>query len=255
MKKIVIANWKMNGIQTDWQAWASHAAQFSGEIDNAEVVLCAPAAAFHIVSQHIINAPRISLGAQSIHSKECGAFTGETSLNMLKDFAGDYALVGHSEYRQMRHIEGNQLGEQMRACVRAGVTPVLCIGESSLEREQGKTISVLDEQLEESLKDVHFPNPEDIMIAYEPVWGIGGVNASKTPEVQDVKEVFRFIKSALKERFGDVGLDIPLLYGGSIDAGNVTSFMQELSIQGVLVGSASLKFDVFEAIVRRVNTI
>lgn len=254
MKNIIVANWKMHGTREDWVSWATSSKEISKKCENVDVVLCAPSAAFSTVEEVVEGEYSIHLGGQSVHEREQGAFTGETSVSMLKEFGAKYSLIGHSEYRKMFNIKEGQLKGQIEQCLATGITPILCIGESAEEREQGKTNAVLKAQLEESLKDVHFLAEQKIVIAYEPVWGISSV-ASKTPEVADIEGVFSFINSELSASFEGVCKSIQLCYGGSVDAGNVERFMAELGIHGVLVGSASLKSDVFQDIVRKVNQI
>lgn len=244
----------MHGIIEDWKNWVDACHQYVKDINKTRIVLCTPSAAFSIVGKQIGNVEDscVFLGAQSIHHLEQGAYSGEISLPMLQCFGGKYTLVGHSEYRKMHNIQACQLREQMKASLRHDVMPILCIGESHEERRDGKTVEVLESQLEDALGDIHFSKASALAVAYEPVWGISSV-ASKTPEPDDVKDVFRFIRSWLVDRYGDIAEDIPLLYGGSVDAENVVTFMENLGINGVLVGSASLKSDVFQDIVRRVD--
>lgn len=250
MKKIIIANWKMNP-QTLREAVAL--AKISGEMSRgakkAAVVICPPSVFLSEVAKAL---PRGRLlGAQDVFWKEFGAYTGEVSPAMLKNLGVRFVLVGHSERRELG--EGNDIvNKKVRRALESGLTPVLCIGERSRD-EDGIYLSFLKNELEEGLRGVKKNEMARMIIAYEPLWAIGeGAPRADTPD--ETFEVAIFIRKILNALYGkDVALAVPVLYGGSVNAKNAGPFLERGGVQGLLVGRSSLAPKEFGEIIRSVE--
>ncbi len=247
IRPVFAANWKMNHGPSDARAMiASFTARFAPRSD-ATLIFFPPALSLTTVVHALGPRSDIGVGVQNIWLEEKGAFTGENSAPMAKDAGATYVLVGHSE---RRHIFGESEAQTARKCaiaVRNGLTPILCIGELLSEREHGATREVVLRQLYAGIAELQ---PEEIArmaIAYEPVWAIGtGKNA--TPE--DAAEVHGWIRRALADRIGDAASEVPLLYGGSVNAANAKSLLSAENVDGVLVGGASLDAEIWAGICR-----
>ena len=244
-KTIVAGNWKMNGslLKTKQIIIGTIARLWDIEIkENSDVVFIPPFIYIPTASS-LLEDSNFSLGAQNMFYEDKGAFTGEISPLMLKEFKVKYVVIGHSE---RRHIfgESNELIEKkVKKAVEEGLTPILCVGETLEEREADKTWEIIEEQLASALKG--FDTLPDIVIAYEPVWAIG---TGKAATREDAEEVISKIRQWLKEHFGRD--DVSILYGGSVKAANVEQFASSKEIDGALVGGASLKPDEFAIIVK-----
>ena len=189
----------------------------------------------------------LGVGAQNVHYEESGAFTGEVSAKMLKDVGATRALVGHSERRNIFKEPDSVMGKKVRACLDFDLMPVYCLGETLEQRKNGKTKQVVEKQLKDGLEGVEPQKLHLVTIAYEPVWAIGtGVNA--TPE--QAQEVHSFIRERLTEMFGkEYAEQVRIIYGGSVKPDNVKALMKGPDVDGVLVGGASLKPDLFLPII------
>jgi triosephosphate isomerase len=247
--KIIAGNWKMN---TDLEGAKSLA---TGVVDGlagrppaegVEVVLCPPAIWLPVVADRIAASP-VKLGAQNVHKEQDGAFTGEISIAMLKSVGCSYVIVGHSERRSMFGESDMDVSNTARAVVNAGLTPIVCIGETLSEREGGEYRSVIDRQARTIFAGLLATNVRKYVIAYEPIWAIGtGRNA--TPE--QAQEVHAQIRSITAEVYGDeIAQEVPIIYGGSVKADNAVNLLQQPDIDGALVGGASLDAGAFLAIV------
>ena len=244
---LAVGNWKMNTTLQEAVTLASNLRRLL-EADpptGVQTVLCPPFISLaHL--HDLLNDSNIALGAQNLHHEPSGAFTGEISPTMLKDLCR-YVIIGHSERRHLMREGYHVVGQKMKAAVDAKLIPILCVGETLSQRRQGAAESVVRRQLETGL--AHVPNPAGIIIAYEPVWAIGtGVPA--TPVV--VADITGgAIRAELSKLYDDeTAHHTPVLYGGSVNPDNVSAFLQEPSIQGSLVGGASLNADQFAQIVR-----
>lgn len=213
-----------------------------------EVVVCPPFTALRSV-QTVIDADRLQfgLGAQNCHWQEKGAFTGEVSPLMLAKLDVSYVVVGHSERRHIFGETDEQVAKKVRAVIDHGMRPILCVGETLEQREAGSTSEVVVSQLDAGTGKVSQNEADKLVIAYEPVWAIGtGKNA--LPE--DANSVAVLVRERLAERFGQASERIRILYGGSVKAGNVASFVAQPHVDGALVGGASLDPEEFARIVR-----
>ncbi|MCP5102709.1 MAG: triose-phosphate isomerase [bacterium] len=188
--------------------------------------------------------PRIKTGAQNIHFEEQGAFTGEISPLMLKNIV-EYVLIGHSERRQLFHEQDPELNKKIKTALTHRFTPILCIGESLEEREEGKTFKIIETQLDKDLDGLSSAEIEKIVIAYEPIWAIG-TGRTATPE--QAQQVHAFIRKVLQGKMASPET-MRILYGGSVKPGNSYELLSQNDINGALIGGAALQVDSFFAII------
>ena len=236
MKKLIAGNWKMNGSLA-----ANHALVqamldgLKGVDPKAEMALCAPAV-YLAQMQDLLAGSAVAWGAQDVSAQEQGAYTGEISAAMLKDFACRYAIVGHSERRQYHAESDAVVAAKAQRALAAGITPIVCVGETLAEREANQTEAVVKRQLAAVIHAVTHCTSE-IVVAYEPVWAIG-TGKTATPEMaQAVHAVLRKQISAATQHPERV----KILYGGSMNAANAASLLAQPDIDGGLIGGASLK--------------
>ncbi|SDJ91220.1 triose-phosphate isomerase [Microbulbifer yueqingensis] len=241
-KPLVAANWKMNGSR-------AFVEEFFGAFDLAgvevDVAICPPFPYLSLVADCVasVASERLSVGAQNASQEESGAYTGEVSTGMLADFGVQYVIVGHSE-RRSRYGESSELvAEKFSAVKRAGLVPILCVGETLEEREGGHTLEVVRAQLEAVTDFAGNDAWHGAVVAYEPVWAIG---TGKTATPEQAQEVHRFIR----EKLGEAGAETPLLYGGSVKGANAGALFAQADIDGALVGGASLDAKEFAGICR-----
>lgn len=240
-RKLVAGNWKMNGLRA---ALPEVRAIVDGarSLDRVDLAVCPPATLAALVGEALRGSP-IALGGQDCHHKAAGAHTGEISAEMWADLGARFVIVGHSERRQFHGETDAIVAAKAVAACRAGLSPIICVGESLQERDVGETLSVIARQLAGSVPD-DAARP-DTVIAYEPVWAIG---TGRTPTLAQVEEVHQAIGRALDARFGAAGRQIRALYGGSVKPDNAASLLAVAGVDGALVGGASLKAADFLAI-------
>ena len=208
------------------------------------MVVCVPAIDIPAVSE-ALKGTNIRLGAENVHFAEKGAYTGEISAAMLKEYGVEYVIIGHSERRQYFGETDETVNKRTLTALSAGLTPIVCVGETLEERETGKTEAVLHRQLEEGLKGVE--DLTKLVIAYEPVWAIG---TGKTATAAQANETIGYIRKTLGELFCEkCAAKVRIQYGGSMNAGNCKELMAQEEIDGGLIGGASLKAPDFSAIV------
>jgi triosephosphate isomerase len=243
---LVAGNWKMNGSST------ANAELVAGIIDGIpggsgfSLLVCPP---FPYVAAIAAQADgsAVSVGAQNVSEHEKGAFTGEVAPSMLKDVGCEYVIVGHSERRALYGETSEQVAAKFVAAQGAGLTPILCVGETLEEREAGSTEAVVDEQLDAVLEAAGIEAFAAAVIAYEPVWAIG-TGMTATPE--QAQDVHRHIRGRLADRNEDIAASVQILYGGSMKGDNAPGLLAQPDIDGGLIGGASLKADDFLAIAR-----
>ena len=208
---------------------------------SSEVVICAP---FPYLSQveALITHSQVKLGAQNLNASPAGAFTGEVSANMIKDFGARYVIVGHSERRSLYRETSSLVAEKVKAALDNDLTPLLCVGESLEQREAGETETVVAEQINAVIELVGIGAFRNIIIAYEPVWAIG---TGKTASPEQAQAVHLFIRSLLGESNESIAQGTPILYGGSMNAGNANELISCADIDGGLIGGAALKAEDF----------
>jgi triosephosphate isomerase len=250
MPDIVIAgNWKMNKNAVEAVQLARAVKDGLAGPGNAppgtEVVLCPPSIFLTSVGDAVQGSP-VKIGAQNMHFEDSGAFTGEISPLMLRDIC-QYVVLGHSERRQLFCETDGLVNQKVKSALRHGLRPIMCVGETLAERESGQAASVIAGQVRAGLAEL--VDITGLVIAYEPVWAIGTGQAA-TPEIA-AEIMGGSIQSTLEAMFGTAADGVPILYGGSVNPGNVVSFMNQGPINGALVGGASLQAEQFVEIVQR----
>ena len=207
----------------------------------SEVVVCAP---FPYLSQveTLITHSQVKLGAQNLNTNSSGAFTGEVSANMIKDFGAKHVIVGHSERRSLYGETSSLVAEKVQAALDNDLTPLLCVGESLEQRESGETEIVVAEQINTVVELVGIDAFRNIIIAYEPVWAIG---TGKTASPEQAQAIHLFIRDLLRESNEGIAQRTPILYGGSMNAGNARELISCADIDGGLIGGAALKAEEF----------
>jgi triosephosphate isomerase len=238
-RPLVAGNWKMNGLKAS-AAELGKIMQGAGDLwQKVDLMICPPATltmTFAVVAL----GSKISIGAQDCHVEPAGAFTGDISAEMLADLGAVAVIVGHSERRTLHKETDTEVRAKAQAAWRAGLTAIVCIGETRAEREAGQTLAVLGRQLDGSLPGG--ATARNLVIAYEPVWAIG---TGLTPTLADVAQAHAFIRGRLNERHGAAGASVRVLYGGSVKPSNARELMGVSDVDGALVGGASLKAEDF----------
>lgn len=243
----VAGNWKMNNTVAEARQLIFAMSMGLRAVEGVEKVICPPFTAL-LPAAALLQGTDIGLGAQNMHWEEKGAFTGEVSPSMIKEFCR-YVILGHSERRAYFCETDETVNRKVLAAQKHDLTPIVCVGETLEERESGKTESVVERQVRLGLKDVQPEFAARLVIAYEPVWAIGTGRAAKVEDAAHV--IGRVIRPLLAEMFDeDVAQSVRILYGGSVNASNAAEFLQHPEIDGALVGGASLKSEDFVAIVR-----
>jgi triosephosphate isomerase len=243
-RPLVAGNWKMNGLRRSAAELETIIAN-SSELPRAVELLVCPPATLIVSFAEIARGSRLTIGGQDCHREPAGAFTGDISAEMLADAGAAAVIVGHSERRTHHNETDAEVCAKARAAWRAGLTAIVCIGETAAERQVGRTLDVLGKQLDGSLPDG--ATGDNLVLAYEPVWAIG---SGLTPTTTDVAQAHRFIRERLTARFGAVAERVRILYGGSVKPANARELMTVPNVDGALVGGASLKADEFLAIAR-----
>ncbi|NCX93638.1 MAG: triose-phosphate isomerase [Gammaproteobacteria bacterium] len=247
--KWVMGNWKMNGSFETIQALLAGIISHSKDL-KVEVAVAPSYPYLKWVADHLQSA-QIHMGAQDLSAHESGAYTGEVSANMLKECGCAYVIVGHSERRQY-HAETDALvAKKVKAALKVGLKPVICVGETLQERESGATEAVVSRQLQAVLNECGIEALEDAVIAYEPVWAIG-TGLAATPD--QVQSVHHFLRSELKKSNQALADKIKIVYGGSVKSSNAPELFQLPDVDGGLIGGASLKADEFLSICRAAET-
>lgn len=246
-KKIIAGNWKMNLNHQEAAALASGLVETLGDMQEVDVVLCPTFTSLQAVRE-VIADTRISLGAQNMFWEPAGAFTGEISADMLLTLGCEYVILGHSERRTYFGDTDENVARKVRAAIDAGLTPIVCVGETREEREDGVTEEVVERQVRRAFGELTPDQFKGCVVAYEPVWAIG-TGLTATPE--QAQEVHAFIRGILAKVF-DLGLagSTRIQYGGSMKPDNARELLLQPDIDGGLIGGASLKTGPFTAIVK-----
>lgn len=247
---LVAGNWKMNKTVAEARELVSVMSAKLGEIPNVEKVLCPPFLAIPALAG-LLEGSGIGLGAQNLHWEEKGAFTGEVSSGMIKEFC-QYVIIGHSERRTYFGETDESVNRKLHAALKAGLIPIVCVGETLEQYDAGATSDVVRRQISAGLTGIDSANVAGIVVAYEPVWAIGTGKASSGENANFVHQ--QVIRPALSDLFGAGGAEsIRILYGGSVTAANASEFFAYPDIDGALVGGASLKADEFVAITKAIS--
>ena len=235
MKSLIAGNWKMNGLSASAREVEALIAKFSGSMpDDRDVLICPPATLLASFAQSYED-EGIQFGGQDCHAKETGAHTGDISAGMLADAGAAYVIVGHSERRADHGETDAKIRAKAEAALNAGLSPIICVGETREEREAGRALAVVESQLNGSIPETQ----SAFVIAYEPVWAIG---TGLTPTIDDIAEMHAAIRKQTRD-------DIRILYGGSVKPGNAKEILAIPDVNGALVGGASLKAEDFYGII------
>lgn len=244
---IIAGNWKMNMTRNDAIDLVKGLGKAIEGVEGVEVVVCPPFTGLDAAGQ-VCKDFGIGLGAQNMHWEASGAFTGEISPLMIKDLGCKYVIIGHSERRQYFGETNETVNAKVKAALANGLIPIMCVGETLEQREEGITDRVCREQVLEGLQGIEAGKLKELVVAYEPVWAIG---TGKSASAKDAEHVINYIRSVLAEQLGiDIARKIRIQYGGSVKPDNVEELMAQPNIDGALVGGASLKADSFAGIVR-----
>ena len=248
-RKIVAGNWKMNLDRRAARDLTAAVAARRAEAGAVELVLCPPAVYVETVAATLAAAPAdIGLGGQNAHDKASGAFTGEVAPAMLVDLGCRYVILGHSERRTLCGETDAAVNAKTRAALAAGLTPIVCVGETLQEREAGRTAAVVTTQVQGSLAGIPATDLDKIVVAYEPVWAIGTGRVATPQQAQEVHGLIRGLLAGLASP--EVAGRIRIQYGGSVKPDNAAELASRPDIDGALVGGASLKADDFLGIAR-----
>jgi len=245
-KPLIAGNWKMHGTRAQTTELLEALKPPAAAARDREVVVAPPYTALETAAR-LLTGTTIGLAGQNLHWEPKGAYTGEISGEMLKDAGCTYVIIGHSERRQYFGETNELVRQKIEAGLRAGLKPIVCIGETLREREGGNTLPVIERQLRDGLANFSREVVRGLTIAYEPVWAIG---TGKTAMPEQAQEVHAELRRLLHELAGEAGGEaIRLLYGGSVKADNIDSLMAQTDIDGALVGGASLDAEAFSRII------
>jgi triosephosphate isomerase len=244
---VFAANWKMNHAPADAKAFVRQFLAYFPRTQDRTVLIFPPALTLHAVTEALKDRPDIQVGVQNIHWEDKGAFTGENSAPIARAAGARFALVGHSERRHLFGETDDETARKCAAAVRAGLTPLLCVGETIQQREAGETGNVVLRQLRAGLSQLDPHQIASSLVAYEPVWAIG---TGKTATPADASAVHAMLRAELRTLTGERGAAVPILYGGSVNSGNASALLAAADVDGVLVGGASLDAEGWASIVR-----
>jgi triosephosphate isomerase len=242
IRKLIAGNWKMNGLADSLAEAEALSKALIQEPANGRVALCPPATLIERMMRELKGGP-IEIGAQDCHAAPSGAFTGDVSAEMVRDAGAHLVILGHSERRSGHHETDADVAAKVAAAVRAGLEPIVCVGETLAQRQAGEAVEVVVRQTVQSLPPVL--EGHRFALAYEPVWAIG---SGLTPTLEEIEEIHIALRAALEMAFPGSGA--PILYGGSVKPGNAAEILAAREVGGALVGGASLKASDFLPIVR-----
>lgn len=241
---LIAGNWKMNGVGSALAEARALAEALKSSPAAGRVALCPPATLIERMAREVAGSS-VEVGGQDCHAREAGAYTGDVAASMLRDAGAALVILGHSERRTAHGETDADVAAKVEAALEAGLEPIICIGETLVQREGGQAVAVVRSQIAGSLPDVL--KGRRFAVAYEPVWAIG---TGLTPTLEQIAEVHHAVRQALIARLGDEGRAAPILYGGSVKPSNAAEILQTPEVGGALVGGASLKADDFLGIIR-----
>ena len=244
-RSIVAANWKLNGSLEMAKSLVAAIDTYSNGLEGVDAVICPPFPYLSYVGERIL-ASNVYLGAQSIAQHESGAYTGEVSAEMVAEVGCRYAIVGHSERREYYGETDAIVAAKFLRIQAAGLVPILCVGESLEQREQGIMQDTIVRQVNAVVAQAGIANMQNAVLAYEPIWAIG---TGKTASPEQAQEVHAIIRSEIAKQSADVAEGLRILYGGSVKANNAVELFSQPDIDGGLIGGASLDAEQFNAIV------
>ena len=245
MRKLIVGNWKMNGsLAMNTELLGGVRSGLSGI--SCDLAVCVPFP-YLAQCQSLLEETAVVLGAQDVSSHAVGAYTGQVSTRMLLDFGCRYAIVGHSERREFCGETDEVVADKVQRALAGGLTPILCVGETLEEKEDGRTQEIVGNQINAVLKVLEDREVSGIVVAYEPIWAIG---TGKTPTPEMAEEVHAMIRNLLVSRNAEAGSRVRILYGGSMKPSNAAGFLEMPDIDGGLIGGAALKAQDFLAIAK-----
>ncbi len=249
-KTIIAGNWKMNKTPTEAKALINELKPLVAKAKWCEIVLCVPFVDL-AVAVRALRDSRIAVGAQNMHHEESGAYTGEVSASMLRDLGVKYVILGHSERRAYCGETDSLIAKKTALALAHGLRPIVCVGESLEQREQGITLELITMQVKAALSAVPADKLRQVTFAYEPIWAIG---TGRTATSEQAAEVCESIRATIRKLFGArAARSVTIQYGGSMNAGNAQELLSMLDIDGGLIGGASLKAADFAAIIQAAN--
>jgi len=239
---LIIGNWKMNLLSSEAANLAMAIQKFSQNIPGVKVILAPPFTSLHTVKNTLLNS-NVGLACQNFYFKEKGAYTGEVSIEMVKDAGCQYAIIGHSERRKLFYESNEIINKKVVCAIKNDIRVILCVGENQEQRNKGETFEIIETQVQQALTNISSKDLGNVCIAYEPVWAIGtGINAT----LSQVEEMHDFIrKIIIKRTADDNSYHCNILYGGSVNSQNCKDFLFCKSVDGVLIGGASLDINSF----------
>ena len=245
-RKVIAGNWKMNMLPNEAINFIEEFAPLVKDT-NHEVILCVPYTDLFYALLHVQNT-NIKIGAQNMHWEEKGAYTGEISAQMLKSIGVEYVIIGHSERRQYFAETDETVNKKIKSALANDLKPIVCVGETLEQREQGVTEKIITIQVEKALEGISAEDLNKIIIAYEPIWAIG---TGKTATKEDANDTIKQIRKKLAEIYGQNEAErVIIQYGGSVKSSNAKELFEMSDIDGGLVGGASLKAEEFSKIVK-----
>jgi len=244
----ICANWKMFKTVQEAVVFAKELRALVKEFTDVEIVIAPPFTAIHAVAEALRNS-NVTVAAQDVYFEREGAFTGEVSAGMIKEAGAESIIIGHSERRRLFHETDAVVNRKVMATIAAGLTPIMCVGETLEERERNETLAILDRQVKDGLGGATADQVADLVIAYEPVWAIG---TGRTATAAQAGEAHAHIRTRLRQWFGaDAAERCHVIYGGSVKPDNARELMAEPDVDGALVGGASLDVRSFAEIAAR----
>ncbi len=244
-RKVIAGNWKMNKSPKDVEEFMERFPGLVSDTEN-EVILCVPFIDL-CKAVKLSKGTNVKIGAQNMHFKDSGAYTGEISPKMLNDLNVEYVIIGHSERREYFNETDETVNLKIKASLTHDLKPIVCVGETLEQREAGITKDFVTGQVRNALKEITEDELKKIIIAYEPIWAIG---TGKTASKEDANEVCKWIREELRALYGDVADEIIIQYGGSVKSSNAKDLFEMSDIDGGLVGGASLEPEEFSKIVK-----
>ncbi len=247
MDLVIAANWKMHKTAAETVDFCRSMLKNEELFEGVEVQICPPFTALPAASA-VLSGSSIKLGAQNMHWEQQGAFTGEISAPMLLELGVEYVIVGHSERRHLLGEDDNRVQLKMKAVLESGLKPILCVGETETERDKDATEKVIKKQLTGALESLPAEKVSSLVVAYEPVWAIG---TGKAALPGDAETAASFIREVIRNKYGETAVNnTRIQYGGSVKEDNIGSFAVLSTIQGALVGGASLEANTFSALIQ-----
>jgi triosephosphate isomerase len=249
-KKVIAGNWKMNKDLNDSVKFAKELKfKVLNVSDHIKIVICPPFTSLSAISE-IIKGSKIGLGAQNMHYEDEGAYTGEICAKMIKSTGCQYVILGHSERRTYFSENDELINKKVKKALQCDLIPIVCVGETLSEREQGRTTQIIEEQISGTFKDLHAPDINKIIIAYEPVWAIGTGKNATSGQAQEIHFFIRKTIAGLSNN--QIAENIEILYGGSMKPENSAELLKQPDIDGGLIGGACLKSETFLGIIQSI---